>query len=647
MARIFVAALVFLATAVGCAGEAACVPGGQLLATGGKSFRWPEANPALVAPASLHYAYSKVTYPLEATFTGEVISIPLPGDYSGGFTLATSPPEKYVLKRIEVRNPAQVAAGTVQALAHVLELALVHQQVGGNYWANVIVPFQVSGVSEFDALYSIVTGATMPTGVGEIQPVIVSGSQALDVNSFFGDSTFLNFWTELPTQCVSQNVPARQFMRSATLNTGFDTMKTLQTALGNAVAYLPLIAPAASWLVNACNASGICTHAAATPLGEQLTQARTIQSVAVLEFRERKSLMDTAYTNLVNHTNASNAEGNLKIAISARSDLLTASQELESIATKTQQLENWFNASNHATWDHEAPPKSSTEPVAAEVASNSTAASLLAAAVSVHEQSRGGSADCKTFGMSPVDINKARVVDPGTISPLLREPLVFSPPIAAPRLLMAKDAPVGRLRVAAADGPGSDALGAIVLSGVRHPISYVEVVAPAEHAVDGRAGDVELQLVHAPVPGRDGSAIAISLRLQEAGERENPWISSLLQQSPHAAGGAARLNARPLADLHDFLRLGSAERYFRYDGTLTAPPCTSTQWLVLEEPGYVSKRQLEVLTGRLGGAVVARQRFHPSLVAFGTPTLVTRVSSPGLGSAAPKRLQLRKRRISV
>eukprot|EP00927_Polykrikos_kofoidii_P085679 TRINITY_DN9382_c0_g1_i2.p1 TRINITY_DN9382_c0_g1~~TRINITY_DN9382_c0_g1_i2.p1 ORF type:complete len:672 (-),score=98.04 TRINITY_DN9382_c0_g1_i2:395-2410(-) len=619
-------------------------------ATGSKSYRWPVENPALVAPAKLHHNYPVYGNPVEAEFTGDVIGIPIPADFAAGFSLIQSAgdgsngttTEQYVLRRMEIRKAAKVPEGIGQVLSHAMELALVHEQVGGSYWANVIIPFTVSGDSTYDLLFPLVYGATMPTQVGQREPMVLSGAQKLMLNaSFVGDTSFHHFWTTLPTTCLGRTVQARQFMRRKVLNIGFETYDVLMSTLANAPDYPPFDPAPMTWIVGTCGLDGACSVPSVPDLTTQLTEAYSLRSRAVTEFRERKALMDQKYAALVNGTG--NAVELLKEATAARNDLRTADTELKSATTYADQLERWSNESNGANWDADAPQQTlgtTSAPIAPPTSSTAPSASNP----SLLDVSQSGS--CVSHKLSPVDIETARVVDPGQISLELRQPLTFFWDRSSPVLPLRVGVEHGRVRVRASPGPKSSPLGAVFLGGQQRVFSYVDLMIPGEHAVDGKVGLVELQLVHLPPSGAVYPAVAISLRL-DIGRQDNSWLEALLQERL-ISGSEVLVNGTHLTEVHQLFANNSVERYFRYDGTLTSPPCLSAQWFVVEATGELSQRQLAILSKSVASlddgksfGTESHQRFRSNLVAFGTPRLVTKASVAGF-DAAPRKISHRK-----
>lgn len=620
--------------------------------SGDTSYKWPTQNPMLVAPAVLNYSYNTYNQPLICEHTGKALSIPVPVDFPGTFTLVenisaasatgTFIPETYVLRSMEIRKPGKNYDGTHQVLAHSLELALVHQQEGGaGYWANVIIPFEVSGESSYDMLAPIVAGATLPDEEGNREPVLLSSAQVLDLERGFLDGTFMNFWTTLPTDCSGVTVPARQFMRTAVLNTGEGTFSTLMDALNSIPDYPPIQSPDAAWITNSCPTNGgACTKVEVQDLQAQYDEALVLQSEATIELRSRKDLMDQAYYDLGNET-----EGSLERAISARNDLSTAEQEMLSVADYTNELEGFLNESHSNVWNADAPagPDIDNFTIGALSMLDLAAARAFAggslvggSVVRQHNTINNVRQDCSAYKMSPIDIDTQRVMDPTAISQVLAQPLQFK----AAALSLQGVAHIQQSReFLRLQAPGS--LGSLKFLGELKDISYVDVRVPSEHAVNGRRSAAELQFVHIPPTQQERApAVAVSVLL-DIKQEENTWLTPLLEA---AHSGKETSSLRSLMELHSAMAAGKTDRYFRYDGTTTTFPCRGAAWFVLEEPGHISEQQLEAL--RLITLPTLSPRFKPSLVARGTQKLLTRVGakgilpSAGLVSAPPRRSPL-------
>ncbi|MGW8180242.1 MAG: carbonic anhydrase, partial [bacterium] len=109
--------------------------------------------------------------------------------------------------------------------------------------------------------------------------------------------------------------------------------------------------------------------------------------------------------------------------------------------------------------------------------------------------------------------------------------------------------------------------------------------APSENQIDGRTYPMEVHLVHAD---KDGNLAVIGI-MMDLGEA-NPIISELWKKMPEKEGDtfplASGLDAKGL--------LPKSKDYYRYDGSLTTPPCTEgVRWIVMKEPVSVSREQAE------------------------------------------------------
>ena len=76
----------------------------------------------------------------------------------------------------------------------------------------------------------------------------------------------------------------------------------------------------------------------------------------------------------------------------------------------------------------------------------------------------------------------------------------------------------------------------------------------------------------------------------------NPVIEAMLTVAPEADGatsGEVKINAAHY--------LPTELGHFRYDGSLTTPPCTEGRWLVMGAAGTVSQEQVDRLQAVGGG----------------------------------------------
>jgi carbonic anhydrase len=108
---------------------------------------------------------------------------------------------------------------------------------------------------------------------------------------------------------------------------------------------------------------------------------------------------------------------------------------------------------------------------------------------------------------------------------------------------------------------------------------------PSEHTVDGRHSALELHLVHQSAAGE----LAVIGVLVDEGEY-NPIAAPLVESLPAQPGDTVHLE-HVTFEIDELLP--DDPRYYRYEGSLTTPPCTEgVQWLVMVGHGHAASEQL-------------------------------------------------------
>jgi carbonic anhydrase len=117
---------------------------------------------------------------------------------------------------------------------------------------------------------------------------------------------------------------------------------------------------------------------------------------------------------------------------------------------------------------------------------------------------------------------------------------------------------------------------------------------PRENLIKGKQFPLEGHLVHAD---KDGNLAVIAVMFGEG--PANPLLTWLWQMMPAKVGEKIALSAGfSIAQM-----LPSERDYYRYNGSLTTPPCTEgVWWLVLKRPATVSKEQVLQFSKALGFA---------------------------------------------
>lgn len=116
--------------------------------------------------------------------------------------------------------------------------------------------------------------------------------------------------------------------------------------------------------------------------------------------------------------------------------------------------------------------------------------------------------------------------------------------------------------------------------------------APSEHTIDGMHSPLEVHFVHKSASGE----LAVVGVLVEEGEPDPIW-EPVISALPSGPG-----DSRHVEDLElDMSQLRPLpQRYYRYQGSLTTPPCSEVvQWIVMAVKRQVSPEQMRAVVSRL------------------------------------------------
>lgn len=126
----------------------------------------------------------------------------------------------------------------------------------------------------------------------------------------------------------------------------------------------------------------------------------------------------------------------------------------------------------------------------------------------------------------------------------------------------------------------------LVVDGLSYELVELRFHIPGEHAIDGRIADGEIELIH----GNNRGDIAIVSVPLAAGNRVNQTLRRILENAPFAAGKTAY--GRNIGVNAVFL-LPSRRSYFRYEGSMTRPPCQEgVRRYVMETPLEIAASDL-------------------------------------------------------
>ena len=139
-----------------------------------------------------------------------------------------------------------------------------------------------------------------------------------------------------------------------------------------------------------------------------------------------------------------------------------------------------------------------------------------------------------------------------------------------------------------------DAGSGIEVDGTRFDLKQFHFHSPSENQINGKSFPLEMHLVHAD---KTGNLAVVSVMFAEG--KENPAVATAWSQMPKSAGGKNALPGKVSAAS----LLPASRDYYRYNGSLTTPPCSEgVRWIVMKKPLTVSKQQIETFTKTLGFA---------------------------------------------
>lgn len=132
-----------------------------------------------------------------------------------------------------------------------------------------------------------------------------------------------------------------------------------------------------------------------------------------------------------------------------------------------------------------------------------------------------------------------------------------------------------------------DAGSYIELDGTRYDVLQFHYHAPSEHTVNGQSFPAEIHIVH---KNAEDSLAVVGILLQEGKQNDafSAFIDHLPKEKTDVKDAGTTINAA------DFLP--AVQTTYRYDGSLTTPPCTEgVQWLLMTAPVELSTAQLSTL----------------------------------------------------
>jgi carbonic anhydrase len=126
--------------------------------------------------------------------------------------------------------------------------------------------------------------------------------------------------------------------------------------------------------------------------------------------------------------------------------------------------------------------------------------------------------------------------------------------------------------------------GALNLDGVPYKLLQFHFHTPSEEKVNGKAYSMVAHLVH---QNAEGKLAVVAVLLKEG--KANAALAPVFNNLPQTEGAKKALGA----DFNAVDLLPAERGYFKFDGSLTTPPCSEgVRWQVLKQPVEVSKAQV-------------------------------------------------------
>ena len=131
--------------------------------------------------------------------------------------------------------------------------------------------------------------------------------------------------------------------------------------------------------------------------------------------------------------------------------------------------------------------------------------------------------------------------------------------------------------------PGSS----LILDGREYELLQFHFHQPSEHLISGRAASMEAHFVHQD--RATGDLVVLALLMSEG--KTNQALDFIWQQIPRSDTQTSKISDLTINALQ--LLPEDSKRYYRYQGSLTTPPCSEiVTWLVLKQPVEISRSQI-------------------------------------------------------
>ncbi len=137
--------------------------------------------------------------------------------------------------------------------------------------------------------------------------------------------------------------------------------------------------------------------------------------------------------------------------------------------------------------------------------------------------------------------------------------------------------------------------GRIRLDGRSFELKQIRFHVPSEHRIFGESYPMEAHLIHAD---QNGNLAIVAILFEEG--TESMALKKAWKRMPYYHGEAYRFSSHHISAVE---LLPGDHDYYRYEGSLTTPPCTeNVTWIVLKKPNTASWHQLQLFYDVIGNA---------------------------------------------
>jgi carbonic anhydrase len=131
------------------------------------------------------------------------------------------------------------------------------------------------------------------------------------------------------------------------------------------------------------------------------------------------------------------------------------------------------------------------------------------------------------------------------------------------------------------------------VDGIQFNLKQFHFHSPSENHISGKSYPLEAHLVHAD---KDGNLAVVAVVFNEG--KANATVAAAWSRMSKAEGKSELPTKVSAAGL-----LPKSHDYYRYNGSLTTPPCTEgVRWIVMKKPMTVSQEQLNAFQTTVGFA---------------------------------------------